>query len=426
MEQGNIGAVAPSANQRSVYLDALRAVALIRVVTYHASGKWWVTVATAMPLMFFIAGSLFAGSVDRRATSSVVRDRFRRILLPYWAYLAVMLVLWGALGVLGQITPANWMGFALPLLSLHGPTGPGSGTALQLTWIALWYLQLHLLFSLTGGVLRSALRQAPVLVWAMVFTGFFAGLALGVDVANGVFFLGCWLLGYHHHDGIVQPLIARYWKWLCLATGPIGVALFLRLHEQSVASSVATALLGLFWLSLALGIQPLVEPYLTGQKTNSVVTWFARRSLTIYLWHMAALYVVAELAVPGHDTAIGRLVWAVALTVAVVPIVGWVEDVAAHRPPELWPGRRPKALSGANRIYPSNTSELSLSTPVAEHGDVVDLRESGSLSDSAPLAAESDGTASAEVHQKAELPQKIVDITGNDLSNQSPWGDEHT
>jgi len=114
------------------------------------------------------------------------------------------------------------------------------------------------------------------------------------------------------------------------------------------------------------------------------------------------------------------------LTVAVVPIVGWVEDVAAHRPPELWPGRRPKALSGANRIYPSNTSELSVSKPVEERGDVVDLRESGSLSDSAPLAAESDGTASAEIHKKAELPQKIVDITGNDLSNQSPWGDEHT
>ena len=52
--------------QRSIYLDALRAVALCRVVIYHAVSLEWVTLFTAMPLMFFIAGSLYAASLERR------------------------------------------------------------------------------------------------------------------------------------------------------------------------------------------------------------------------------------------------------------------------------------------------------------------------------------------------------------------------
>ena len=72
-----------------------------------------------------VAGTLYAASLDRRATSKVVRDRYRRIMVPYWGYLAAMVALWGALGVLGEITPANWVGFLMPVVSMAGPKGPG-------------------------------------------------------------------------------------------------------------------------------------------------------------------------------------------------------------------------------------------------------------------------------------------------------------
>ena len=364
---------------RNLYLDALRAVALCRVVMFHASGKWWVTFATAMPLMFFVAGSLYAGSLERRAATEVVRDRYRRILLPYWVYLAAMVGLWGALGVLGQVGPRNWVAFALPVLSLHGPVGPGSGTALQLTWIALWYLQAHLLFSLVGAPLRRALRAAPAALWAVVAGLFGLGLIVSADLAAGAFFLACWLFGYVHHDGGLRPAFVRQWPWICVACGLPGAVIFFGLHDAPRAVPVASTLLGVFWLALALGVEPLVAPRLGGARTRRVLTWFSRRSLTVYLWHMAALYVVDRLDLPGQGTGPGRLVWTVALTVAVVPVVGWVEDVAARRPPELWPGRRvPVTDLGAAAGTGAAVRQqpvVDLRAPVAEEvaEEVVDL-----------------------------------------------------
>ena len=103
--------------QRSVYLDLLRAIALCRVVVYHAVSFEWVTLFTAMPLMFFIAGSLYAASLERRAARQVIIDRYRRILLPYWGYIACMIALWAYLGVLGELGATNWVGLVFPILS---------------------------------------------------------------------------------------------------------------------------------------------------------------------------------------------------------------------------------------------------------------------------------------------------------------------
>ncbi len=381
MGSGARAAATRDAGRRSIYLDALRAVALLRVVTYHASAKWWITAATAMPLMFFVAGSLYASSLERRAALAVAKDRYRRILLPYWAYVAAMVGLWASLGVLGEVTPANWVGFAFPVLSLAGPEGPGAGTVLQLTWIALWYLQVHLILSLAGGVLRTGLQKVPTLVWAVVVAGFAGGVALASnDVANGFFFVGCWLLGYLHHDGKVQPVVARHWKWLCALVGVPGALLFFGLRDVPRAVPIAAALLGAFWLTLALGVQPLVEPHLGGRRTGQVVTWFARRSLTVYLWHMAAIYVVVAVPLPGAGTSLGRLAWGLALTLAVVPLVGWVEDVAARRSPELWPGRARPAAAPATSARGTSPQQGGPTSPEPAGVDLttaetVDLRE---------------------------------------------------
>src|SRR4051812_14824854 len=75
------GTVLPTPTARGVgggrarYLDLLRAVALVRVVTYHAFGWAWLTLAfPSMGVMFALAGSLMARSLDRPAVS-VVRGR---------------------------------------------------------------------------------------------------------------------------------------------------------------------------------------------------------------------------------------------------------------------------------------------------------------------------------------------------------------
>jgi fucose 4-O-acetylase-like acetyltransferase len=345
-----MGQSATSAN-RSVYLDALRAFALTRVVLYHSTNLWTVTAFTAMPLMFFIAGSLYANSIERRPIRQVVIDRYRRILFPYWLYVAAMIVLWGALGVLGEVNPLSWISFAMPVLSFGGPQGPGEpGSALEFTWIALWYLQMHLILSLAGGWMRRMQLAHGKRYW--IALGALTVLLLPIGVGALFFWALCWSLGYLQHDGVLETWISTRWKWIALATGPIGFALFFAFHESPALQPVAgvgALLLGGFWLAVALGLRSAIEPRLEGGGVRAVVNWVSARALTIYLWHMVAVYAVVELPVPGNSSPLGRFAWVCAAMVPAAVLFGWAEDLAARRPPRLWPrapGVRPAPADG--------------------------------------------------------------------------------
>ena len=326
------------AAQRSVYLDALRAVALIRVVVYHASDRWWVTAFTAMPLMFFIAGTLYAASLERRPARQVISDRYRRILVPYWVYLVAMVVLWASLGVLGQITPANWVGFLFPVVSMNGPQGPGPDTILHLTWFSLWYIQMHLILTLVGRGLRTAQQRHGRALWLSFLGLFCLSAVVAPALAIAVFYAARWIIGYYHFGGTLDTWLRRRWIPLCAACAPTGAFLFLAFHSRMpVLAAFGVALLGAFWLGLAIGLQPTIEPHLTGRRVRSVINWFSQRSLTIYLWHGVALWIVFEYALPGWASLAPRLAWCALILVVTVALLGWAEDLAARRPVQLWP-----------------------------------------------------------------------------------------
>ena len=334
---GNEGANASKTRvSRSVYLDALRAVALVRVVIYHVSGSWLVTAFTAMPLMFFIAGTLYAASLDRRPALRVIRDRYRRIMAPYWLYIAAMIGLWGACGTLGQLSAANWVGLIFPVIAPGGPTGPDSTGGLHLTWFALWYVQMHLVLSLIGAPLRRWQRNRPRALSGGIATVFVLGVLVAPGIAISMFYVTCWIIGYAHHDGRVETWIRPRWKRLCWVLGPIGAAAFFGSGARHMLlAAVGIACLGVFWLALALGCQPRIEPWLDGRRPRSVTTWFSQRSLSIYLWHGAALWAVIEIAPTAG--LITRFLGTIALVVLCVVAFGWIEDVAARRPMQLWP-----------------------------------------------------------------------------------------
>ena len=74
-------------------MDLLRSLALVRVVIYHLFGWAWLTVLfPSMGVMFALAGSLMARSLNR-PTWGVIRGRIRRLLPPLWAFSAVVLSL---------------------------------------------------------------------------------------------------------------------------------------------------------------------------------------------------------------------------------------------------------------------------------------------------------------------------------------------
>ncbi len=190
---------------RDRYVDALRAVALVRVVAYHTFGWAWAGfVFPSMGVMFALAGSLMARSL-RRPAPGVIRGRFRRLLPPFW--------FWGVF-VVGAMLVHGWMpGWRILYWVVPLGDPPGDAWAGQ-AWEVVWYLRTYLWFVLLSPLLLTAFRRAPVavlpasLVPVVVFTYVWQPPddRLGSALTDLAVFLFCWLLGFAHQEGVLARL----------------------------------------------------------------------------------------------------------------------------------------------------------------------------------------------------------------------------
>ncbi|MEU0210178.1 acyltransferase family protein [Streptomyces canus] len=383
-------AVAPKAPGRDRYLDLLRSLALVRVVLYHLLGWAWLTVLfPSMGVMFALAGSLMARSLNR-PTLSVIRGRIRRLLPPLWAFSAVVLPLmfvggwklsedpdhsgtWGLLELVNYVIPIGappypWeVGFPNDLL--------------ESTWAdqavgPLWYLRAYLWFVLASPLLLWAFRRmpwatllAPLALTAVVGTGLVTIPGeLGNAVTDFAVYGSCWVLGFAHHEGVLAK-IPRY---------------------LAVSGSVMVMAFALWWASGHLGPEgwdlndiPLAQAAwsfgfvvillqyspswqeLPGRlaRWDKLVTLSNNRAVTIYLWHnlliMATVPIIDlayRLPFMQSDRAVAALdatdmLWMFFLVWPLIGLAilafGWVEDLAAKRRPRLWPNGSRRGRVGA-------------------------------------------------------------------------------
>ena len=384
---------APKAPGRDRYLDLLRSLALVRVVLYHLFGWAWLTVLfPSMGVMFALAGSLMARSLNRPALS-VIRGRVRRLLPPLWAFGAVVLPLmfiggwklsedpdhsgtWGLLELINYVIPIGappypWeVGFPKDLL--------------ESTWAdqavgPLWYLRAYLWFVLASPLLLWAFRRvpwatllAPLALTAVVGTGLVTIPGeLGNAVTDFAVYGSCWVLGFAHHEGVLAK-VPRY---------------------LAVSGSVMVMAFALWWASGHLGPEgwdlndiPLAQAAwsfgfvvillqyspswqeLPGRlaRWDKLVTLSNNRAVTIYLWHnlliMATVPIIDlayRLPFMQSDRAVAALdatdmLWMFFLVWPLVGLAilafGWIEDLAAKRRPRLWPNG-----SRRGRVAPAET-----------------------------------------------------------------------
>ncbi|MFG2729743.1 acyltransferase [Streptomyces canus] len=384
---------APKAPGRDRYLDLLRSLALVRVVLYHLFGWAWLTVLfPSMGVMFALAGSLMARSLNR-PTLSVIRGRIRRLLPPLWAFGAVVLPLmfiggwklsedpdhsgtWGLLELVNYVIPIGappypWeVGFPKDLL--------------ESTWAdqavgPLWYLRAYLWFVLASPLLLWAFRRvpwatllAPLALTAVVGTGLVTIPGeLGNAVTDFAVYGSCWVLGFAHHEGVLAK-VPRY---------------------LAVSGSVMVMAFALWWASGHLGPEgwdlndiPLAQAAwsfgfvvillqyspswqeLPGRlaRWDKLVTLSNNRAVTIYLWHnlliMATVPIIDlayRLPFIQSDRAVAALdatdmLWMFFLVWPLIGLAilafGWIEDLAAKRRPRLWPNG-----SRRSRVGPTET-----------------------------------------------------------------------
>ncbi|WP_431907282.1 acyltransferase family protein [Micromonospora carbonacea] len=366
---------------RNRYLDLLRALAIVRVVVYHVTG--WATltlVFPAMSVMFALAGSLMAASLDRSGPSAVGR-RLRRLLPSLWVLAAIFVPAMLLTGL--PLTPKVLL-WAFPVAD--PPANYWGALALSV----IWYLRDYLWFVFASPVALWLFRRAPwptlLAPYALLATIEFGLLPAAPTVLRefGLYF-GAWLLGFAHHDGLLRRTANRVLVPAALALGVAGAA-WIVTHPGPRGYDLndiplGNALWSAAFILVAIGRAPASAAWVDRSAVaGRAVTVLNRRALTVYLWHMpfvVALTPLVDVVGWSHQDPVGlaiRVVLVFVLVGAVTVLVGWVEDVAARRPPELFPGgARPVPARGAaaGRPVPAGGAPVPVSPAPAGPGRVV-------------------------------------------------------
>ncbi|WP_250035987.1 acyltransferase family protein [Paractinoplanes maris] len=374
---------------RNRYLDLLRAAATVRVVVYHSTG--WVAltiVLPAMSVMFALAGSMMAASLDRYGAAAVER-RLHRLLPALWVLVAVAVPMMLLGGLAWDWKVLLW---AFPIVD-----PPAEGFWLN-GLAALWYLRDFLWFVLLSPLLLPLFRRFPLATLLLPYGTLalitFTGVTPHVVVRDLALYGGAWLLGFAHHDGLLArrssrtrtsaPLrrlstpsrptaatssrltpaaacppsgggsgrvrgaaLARYRWWIVGVLSAAGAAWALThpgprgfdLNDIPLANALWSAA----FILVVLSVSPRVAP-------SRALTVLNARALTIYLWHVPLIIIVVRFAeatglpVHGWVGISWRLAVVSVLLAIVVLLVGWVEDISAGRRPTLVPGK-PRRLA---------------------------------------------------------------------------------
>lgn len=326
---------------RNRYLDLLRAVATVRVVTYHVTG-WaaFTVVFPAMSVMFALGGSLMAASLDRFGVWAVER-RLRRLLPSLW-----MIALIGVTTML--VTGTSVWNAKLLLWGFPIDTPEASGWWIQGLSHA-WYLRDFLWMVLLSPIALPIYRRFPV---ATVLTPYaalviitLAGITVPAVVQGLVLYGGAWLLGFAHHDGHLARLGRKRLLGFAAALA-VPAVLWTVTHPSPRGYDLNDIPLGnaLWSAAFILIVLGWVRP--PRVRESRILTVLNARALTIYLWHVPVVVAVTQFAerhalpLTGWVGVTWRLVVVFALIGATIAAFGWLEDVAAGRRPVLLPGRR--------------------------------------------------------------------------------------
>ncbi|MBV1855038.1 acyltransferase family protein [Catellatospora tritici] len=330
---------------RLFYLDLLRALAMVRVVAFHATGFAWLGFALpSMGVMFALAGSLMARSMikvkDRPEIA--IWSRWRRVMPAVWAAGLVLVPLMWVMGWDGRdARPFNETAVLAWIFPLSDP--PGNDWAVPITGV-LWYIRTYLSLTLLAPLLWYCYRRRPLLTTlapaALLLVsphiGFSSWLA-DVTQTLGIY-APCWVLGYWHATGRLQR--ARRGLVLAFAGLLIGAALaWLQAFPPERGLLQASPVGQLLWC--AAFIVPMLhwDPKLTWLSARTrfrrLIEWISGRSLTMFLWHQLAVMTAILLLEKSRVWSLNNEALAIALKLAlsclligaVCWLVGWVEDL---------------------------------------------------------------------------------------------------
>ncbi|MFC5832753.1 acyltransferase family protein [Nonomuraea insulae] len=271
-------------------------------------GVWLVTwISQVMPLVFFAGGAANAISFGRsdKPAPAWLAVRLRRLAWPLLPLAAV------------------WIPLPHVLLSLGVPAQPLEVGA-KLTGQLLWFLAVYLIaVTATPYALRLHERygwRVPAVLAAGAVLTDVARFSTGLDAVGYLNIVFVWLavhqLGFFYAEGRLRL------PWL-FAIGGFGAAALLVGYGPypgsmiglpgAEVSNMAPPTLAMLAVGLGqIGLALLLRPALVRLPTARLLAWAGPRIMTVYLWHMPALFAVTGVVVVllGVDTPRpGSILW---------------------------------------------------------------------------------------------------------------------
>lgn len=266
---------------------------------------WLVTwVLQVLPLLFFAAGAA-AGWERPRPVAHTLRRRLPRLVLPVLAL------------------AGTWLVAAL-LLPLLGVPATAVERVIRIVPQPLWFLGVYLALMVLTPLLRrlvgalgwggpAVLALVPVVVDLLRFTGVAPELAW-------LNLLAVWAVPYtiglaYARRGAPRPGGRTWWVTSAgalvalialVAAGPYPISM-IGMPGDAISNlgppTLAALVHGVLLTSVVLALrEPLTR--LAAGPARRAVTWVSARSMTLYLWHLTAMFTVVGVALLGFGLEI--------------------------------------------------------------------------------------------------------------------------
>ena len=309
------------------------------------AAQWLTWVFQIMPVFFVVGGfantaSWTAAARDGRGYGEWLAGRLTRLVRPVLVFTGVWVALVAALALAGV-----------------APAAVRAGSIAQ----PLWFLAVYVMVVALAPAMVAAQRR-----WGWGVSVALAGGVAAIDLLRwpgGVAHVGwlnlalVWLFAHQlgvawRHGAVARWSRRRFWLLagaglggLLVLTGALGYGRSMvgvgGGRSNTFPPSLALVALGVWQFGLAMLLRPAVDRWLDRPRAWAAVVAANGMAMTVFLWHLTALLIVAAVALPGGllpAPAVGtaawwawRPVWLVAPAVALVPLVWLFARVELRR-----------------------------------------------------------------------------------------------
>lgn len=318
--------------ERNRYVDFLRAVSILVVVTghwliaafYYQNGsltpsdllefqpetQWLTWLFQVMPIFFIVGGYANAVSLESASRREIayagwLAARLNRLVTP----LLVLILVWAALAV---------------ALHFSGVGGIVIRTASRAALIPIWFLAIYIMVVVLAPATYAAWRR-----WG--FTSFWA-LAVIAGAIDAAFFLAdlrwmgwsnyfwIWMtvhqLGYAWRDGrmgsplrlVIYSALGLLVLMMLIFKGPYPLAMVGSPDEDlsnTLPPKITLLALGIVQFGLLLAIESPMRRMLSGLRVWAATVLINGMIMTLYLWHLTVMVIVVALAYLGGGVGLG-------------------------------------------------------------------------------------------------------------------------